>query len=387
MNILIFKNKNDLRPVGGPSGYIYNLKTGLDNLSFENCSISYLDLPPSTGQKRLSIIKKLPKWFSTFLIRVYTIKKYKKILKSPGQFDFTKYDIVHFHSTIDMYYYRKALEKYKGVVLLNSHCPKAQHKEIIEDYISKKTYNKNKKFFDKLEIIDEYSFNRADYIIFPCLEALEPYFASWPKFREIYELKKESFLYLITGIKKVIASKPKDYIRKKYNIPLNAKLICFAGRHNSTKGYDLLINLHKLCPEYYFLIAGSNEGVDYPKDSHWIEVGWTNDPYSIISAADVFILPNKQTYFDLILLEVLSLGVPCIISRTGGNKYFERFRSKGIGFFDTLDDLVINLKKFFKNDSSFYENANKENKQIFDKNFTNEIFAMNYINILKQIYE
>ena len=64
------------------------------------------------------------------------------------------------------------------------------------------------------------------------------------------------------------------------------------------------------------------------KTDHWIEVGWTNDPHSLIAASDVFVLPNHETYFDLILLEVLSLGVPVVMSRTGGNKFFEQFNNR-----------------------------------------------------------
>lgn len=66
------------------------------------------------------------------------------------------------------------------------------------------------------------------------------------------------------------------------------------------------------------------------KDSRWKEVGWTNDSQSIIAASDVFVLPNRETYFDIIMLEVLSCGKIVIASRTGGNKYFEKIGAKGV---------------------------------------------------------
>ena len=43
---------------------------------------------------------------------------------------------------------------------------------------------------------------------------------------------------------------------------------------------------------------------------------WTNDPHSLINASDMFILPNKETYFDLIMLEVLSMGKIVLATNT-----------------------------------------------------------------------
>ena len=54
----------------------------------------------------------------------------------------------------------------------------------------------------------------------------------------------------------------------------------------------------------YFLIAGKEEPMKGLDNSHWIEVGWTNDPHSLIAASDVFVLPNHETYFDLVFLSM-----------------------------------------------------------------------------------
>lgn len=112
----------------------------------------------------------------------------------------------------------------------------------------------------------------------------------------------------------------------------------------------------------------------------WIEAGWVDDPYSIINASDIFVLPNRETYFDLILLEVMSLGKPVLLPYNGGNKYFKRFLSKGLVFYNegNLKDMVNTFVKYY-NDFSHWEEYGKINKDIFDNFFNNDIFGNNYL--------
>lgn len=386
MSTLIFFDKNDLKPVGGPSGYLYNLENGITELNRQE-EVEFLDFHQSHGRNIVARIKKMPSPVAHEIIDIHCLLSMKKLLWQEKYFDFSRYQVVHFHSTLTMYHYKKCLRNYRGKVILTSHCPKAQHKEIIEDTISKRFYNRHRIFFDALSQVDKYCFDHADYITFPCEEALEPYFESWMDFSNIYAKNKDKFVYIPTGIKKVQVQISRIHIRKEYRIPDDAKVICFVGRHNATKGYDTLIELHNRCKDYYFFIAGSNDGIDYPHDDHWIEVGWTDDPYSVINAADIYVLANKQTYFDLSLLEVLSLNVPVLLSRTGGNKYFERFNSKGIQFFSDVDDAVNKLKQFFELEPTELKHRKNEIKQIYEENFTCSEFALKYLSLLEKIYK
>ena len=119
----------------------------------------------------------------------------------------------------------------------------------------------------------------------------------------------------------------------------------------------------------------------------WVEVGWTNDPHSLIAASDVFVLPNKETYFDLVMLEVLSLGKVIVASNTGGNKYFNKLNATGVLLYDTKDE-AIKLINDIKQLSS-YEKAKMEkaNKKIFEDYFTMEIFSKQYMNIINNLDE
>lgn len=391
MKILIYKEINELKPTGGPNGYLYNLSCGLNNIENNDLQIDFL---PSNEEK---IIRKKKRIFIPNFMRKINQKRLDKkwvkdlenrYLKSDFcncNIDFKDYDMIHFHSTFDLYNARKNLENFKGKILLTSHSPKPAYLEYIDALIDKRIKNIDK--FLSLSKIDEFAFNRADYIIFPCVEAEEPYYNQWDKYSEIHEKNKNKYRYILSGIKGCESKISKEEIRKKYNIPESAFLISYVGRHNEVKGYDLLKNIGENIlnnKDIYIIIAGKEGPLYRLENNHWIEVGWTNDPHSIISAADLFILPNKETYFDLVMLEVLSLGIPALVSYTGGNKYFEKFKESGIFYFNDKKSAIDKIYYLYDNKDQLND-FGKLNKEIFEDNFNETTFAKNYIKLINSL--
>jgi glycosyltransferase involved in cell wall biosynthesis len=382
--VLIFKSKTDLKPVGGPNGYLYNLYSGLQKDKTTGLQIDFL--PEYNENSFVSkIINKLKKHKRlAFLLYIFYI------LHNSGKgtnIDYSQYDIIHFHSTVDMYLSRKKLENFKGKVIITSHSPKACHLELV-DQLNYENDCKNAKYAKKLEVIDVYSFNRADYILFPCKEAEECYFNTWDYYKTIKENNKKKYLYLSTGLIPIKLDYSKNDLKKKYNIPEDKLVICYVGRHNEVKGYNSLkrigSKLLKKRKDVYFLIAGVEEPFKGLENSRWREIGWTNKPHDFIKAADVFVLPNKETYFDLILLEVLSIGTPIIMTNTGGNKFFKKYKNTGYFYYD-----YDNYSEF-ENALKSFESSDKEvlidnNHKIFDKYFADTVFASKYVDMYKNI--
>ena len=187
MKVLIYFEEKLLKPVGGPAGYLYNVKSELDKRN--NNDISFLNIKESFAKK---IYNNLPAKIKNSLKK--NIKKenqividvlYKQNHNSP--IDLNNYDIVHFHSSMSMYSVKDSLENYRGCVLFTTHTPKISYKEIIEDLTPKDVYEKYKSDYDKLDIIDEYAFNRADFILFPAEEAEDCYYNTWDKYSNIKE--------------------------------------------------------------------------------------------------------------------------------------------------------------------------------------------------------
>ena len=286
-----------------------------------------------------------------------------------------------------MYRCRGSLDNYRGQVVLTSHIPTKATKEI------EMRLNSFEKvafhwLYKNLGKMDVYAFNRADYIIFPCEGAEEPYMNNWPYYKEFKEKNKRKYHYLLTGINPCIAKESRIVIRERYNIPNDAFVICFVGRHNSIKGYDQLKEIGAELLKHnnvYVLIAGEEGPLYHLEHEHWIEVGWTNDPHSIIAASDIFVLPNKETYFDLIMLEVLSLGKMIVASNTGGNKYFSKFKECGILIYNSKEEVINLVKRTMEMSSEEREKLGEKNKQLFTKYFTSEIFAHNYIKLINSL--
>ena len=310
------------------------------------------------------------------------------ISKSEREIEGGNYDVIHFHTTLEMYKNRKSLKNYSGVVVLTSHTPMVTHKEILMMLTEKE-----KKIFglvyNRLPIIDEYAFNRADYIIFPCKEAEEPYYHTWNLYNDIKKKNINKYRYLLTGIEECQAKISKRDVREKYRIPDDAFVFCYVGRHNSVKGYDRLKEKGKLILEknenVYFLIAGKEEPLSGIANQRWIEVGWTNDPHSLVAASDVFVLPNRETYFDLVLLEVLSLGIPVLASKTGGNNFF--VGENGIELFEDDVDFLKKMKMMIELSPEILKNMGSANRTLFEKEFTREKFGTRYVELINSLCE
>lgn len=380
---LIFYSEDSLKPAGGPAGYLYNLNLGLQSVKSGELEITFFDKVPKKLRETVKKKDMIPKRVREFRRAVNDIRYEKK--SYPVFEEMNDYDIIHFHSTDDMFLNREFLKNYKGKVVLTSHSPCVMYKEKLE-WLNPFDYKLFKKKIDRIENIDIYGFERADYIIFPCPEAEEPYFNTWERYESIRDEKK--LKYMTTGI---VGCKPKidrNEFRKKYNIPDDAFVVSYAGRHNEIKGYADLKKIGAKLLEnenVYFLVAGLEEPISGLDHKRWIEVGWTNDPHSLIAASDVFVLPNRETYFDLILLEVISLGVPMVLSETGGNKYFKKYNSDAFMYYKTIEEAVSVLNAFREKPLPERAECGKSAREVFDKDFTVKTFTDRYIEILTQI--
>ena len=386
--VLIYIQENLLAPKGGPLGYNYNLYVQLKQME---CT-EFQFLPPQPKRELKEWRKFVPNVIKNIVHEIRKARSVSRLLSSKyphkAQIDINQYDVIHFHDTKSLYEIRDDLSNYHGKIVLTSHSPTLPSMEIY-DMLNKREKRMFGWLYKKLNSMDEYSFRKADYIFFPCEEAEEPYRNNWPQFSEIKKEKKNSFRYILTGIEKPVFKKTREEILLLYNIPKDAVVVSYVGRHNKIKGYDILKRMAErilsVYPNVYFLIAGKEEPIRGLENHRWIEVGWTDDPYSLIAASDLFVLPNRETYFDLILLEVLSIGIPVVCGATGGNKYFSHIGQKGIFLYETFNDGIQYISSLVEKTEQERNLLGAFNKVLFEKKFTNEIFARNYISLIQSL--
>ena len=384
--LLIYVSNKDLKPTGGAAGYNYNLNRGIQKSGAKN--YEYLSGVDNTRNKIKSLKDSKLKKVLFVLLRISNYYRLLNKKQSYAKVDLNQYDIVHFHNVKDMYEARSSLNTFKGVVILTSHSPKPFSIEIYEDIISdfeRKFFNK---MYKKLICMEKYAFSRTDVIVFPCEEAEEPYYLKWIDYQRVHDRNKAKYRYLLTGTTECKAKIDKNQYREKYGIPTNAFVISYVGRHNVTKGYDQFIEIGKqelFNDNTYVIVAGKQEPLSAPKLTKWIEIGWTDDPHSLINASDIFVLPNKETYFDLVMLEVLSLGKIVVASKTGGNKYFERINTGGIFLYSNIEEAISIIDELRLMDSAKREELETKNRLIFEKYFSEVVFAEKYIELINSL--
>lgn len=399
MNVLVYLDKNEIIRHGGRGGplgvgyYIYKeaKRRGLENIHFLNENVEYCDENTVTQTSVKDRIPKairsalgIGKRYFLFRSRIYNPQFIKNI-------DFDRYDIIHFHDTESMYNARLNLENYKGIVILTSHSPVPYAQEKASEMLTAFEYRVFYNLYKHLEDFDEYAFLRADYILFPCVEAEEPYFNNWKKYEKIHSKKADKYRYVPTGIEKKTAAVSKKDIRDKYGLSNEDFIISFTGRHNSVKGYDILketaARLFAIDDKYKVIAAGKEDPIKRLEHRNWKEIGYTKDPYSIVAASDVYFLPNRETYFDLVAIEVLSLGKILVASRTGGNKYFEKMGVKGVLLYDNLDEAIQIIERVKNMSSSERLELEMSNLEFYKAHLTERAYFDGYYNVLQDIFE
>lgn len=391
MKYIVFSGKLDIRS-GGPSGYIANLCQGLHGIGEDkNVLIISEDNNSliSKSKRKLSTLKKIL-GKSNFILEKFIENKtiYARDLSIRNKLKETEFrseDIIHVHSIMDYY----MLENYKpnSKIVLTPHTPESVADEYIE--LVKKEYNnpnlKLTNFKRKIKQIELEAFKKCEYVIFPSKESMEIYSTFIENFYEIIRGKK--VYYNMTGSHPLNFKLNRSDFRRKYNISQDAFVISYIGRHNKIKGFDILKEvakeIYKIDPSIIFVSGGL--GTIKAESPNFIEIGWTNDPGSIINSSDLFILPNRNTYFDLVLLEVLSLGKPVLASKTGGNKTIGKLTS-GVQLFESENiSEIISQIIYYKQNKEYLLKMGKENKNSYENNFTLEKFASRYLEILNQI--
>lgn len=394
---------------GGPTGYLSTLFEGLSTL-FNGAEVELIS-QPKPSQEHLPGAWGLPDGVPLFseinnLYKYAALVENNKTLEEASYFaEMDKfrisdvaakqikkqcYEAIHAHTTVDLLKLHFSLtregRRHVTKLILTSHCPEAPAKEWSEVAFANGADSQvAQKLYEVYTVLDRLAFMFADVLIFPCLEAMEPYRGSIPDFDRLYRHKPVYFVP--TGSKTMPVKASRKDVRQKLGLS-NAFVLGYIGRHNVVKGYDRLERLaEKLFQKYddVSILVGGKAGplptVEHPR---WIEYGWTKTPGDLVNAADVFVVPNQATYFDLIVLEALSLGAILILSRTGGNRYFEG-KSSGIFLFsddNEFMDIVAHLRAI---PQEKYEALKQQNKALFEKNYTEEVFAQRYLNVLKEI--
>ncbi len=415
-HIIYYEWHLDIR-AGGPTGYLANLREGL-NLSDSNNPLIFFDnteKKPVALQEEPKLIHKIAHaiFYKTDALKAFYINHISQYQKRNHEsyvdflnnyqemycnstlfekIDFQHTKTIHVHTVGDAVKVRNSLDKMGNKeikIMLTCHTPEVASNEYYKVYLEEGHNRSRAEEIRKgWSLVEQRAFESADILVFPSKEAMEPLKETMVGFENI--IKNKDIRFVATGAKKLLSKLDKEEAKKKYGVE-GKFVIGYVGRHNEIKGYDILKEAAKnILPQnedICFLIGGSQgKTFDPLKHDRWIEAGWVN-PAELFRAIDVFVLPNRMTYYDLVLLEVMSIGVPIIASATGGNKSVQAMTNALFLYDNTLKDLAEKIVKLSKMDKNNLEQVSQKVKQAYDENFTPALFAARYQALINQIYK
>ena len=399
--VLIWDISFRLANIGGPAGYLYNIHEYLRTNPCEQIvflSDLYSKRQMKEEKQELSHKQELIERIKSnrFFFRVNDLffilwKQYHTCnVRLPEGVNLNEYDYVHFHQVNDVRRYVSLLKHSGCRTILTTHCPCPMTDEQLAGH---PWYYRL--FAPWLRWQERQCYKKADYLMFPCKEAREPYEKNM-RIRQLFHAMEQKFIYCPSAIQDVEIDEKRMQRFSDFGIPKDAFVITYFGRHNKIKGYDILKQIgEQLLPKYpnlYFLCAGKGE-IEPLQHPRWIELGFISNTAELLQQSNLYILPNRETYFDLIVLEVLRSATPLILSLNGGNRYFtilSEEERRGLFFAQSNEvidfcaqvEYLVNLYTTNKKKSAAIGTANRN---LWNARFQMKVFINNYLYQVKYI--
>jgi glycosyltransferase len=150
--------------------------------------------------------------------------------------------------------------------------------------------------------------------------------------RDVYKIDTNKLVLINNGIKDVYMkhSRPKrNYMREKYHIGANEKVILFVGRIDEAKGISVLIKAFgKLLHTHTnirLIIVGDGHFAPFIKSAKDIcaKVTFTGklpqkEVYRFYCIADIGVQPSVHEMFGYVAIEMMMHELPVIVTNTGG---------------------------------------------------------------------
>jgi glycosyltransferase involved in cell wall biosynthesis len=364
---------------GGPSGFIAQNILGHSSQYYELS----VDLPTNSQNYSLwnKIIKNLKLTFGIPLAE--EIKRQKKRTEAnlnnlnefkwwgeSSQQHFTdinaqNYKFIYFHDVWTMKACIPLLSPLQ-IIILQPHCPELPSQEIASQ---PRFSDSDVKWSVEAE---RDAFARADIIILPnsyTMEIYKPLITS-----------KSRIYYLLSG------AQQRNCLHK---YPLNDKIhLLYIGRRNHIKGFDIVLDgfqqAYTSRKDIELILVGKGIKID---EEGIYDIGFTDSVHDWVYSCDYVINCNRQSYFDLSILEALSIGIPIIMSCTGGHKQFQMNKTKGI--IDVGRPSSKNIAKILLSSEVKKKEFNKEqcdsNQQLYLSQYSDYIYRQNLENLLSSI--
>ena len=179
--------------------------------------------------------------------------------------------------------------------------------------------------------------------------------------------------------------------RRELGIPVDAVVMISIGELIKRKNHKAAIQaISRIDDEnLYYVICGRGELKDYllnlsrnlKVEDRVLFLGFRTDTVDLLHMSDVFLFPSLQEGLPVALMEAMSAGLPCVVSKIRGNvDLIEHGRG---GFLCEVDD----VGKYFKAAIELIDNpALRQNIGEHNKSFIQKFSLKVTLNTMKEIY-
>lgn len=364
---------------GGPSGYLYNLRSSFKKVPLDIDFIFPSEIP-------YSIFLRIFRLFASCIpikhLRHKTRKYIEKLhiascINSKPSSTFFMCHSCYDLNLVNNLWKNGRIRHNRPRFILMSHSPTLPSTELLEIA----NYSGKKINFSTLLEEDIKAFSLAEIVVSPSENAMNSYRKEAPN------ILHSKFMYYITTGCPALRRHDKIMMRKKFHVHTNF-VICYVGRHWFIKGYDRLKEIAQqilsIRNDVTFLIAGNpNKAIPPLEHPCWIELGWA-DSSEVFSCSDIFLLPSRESYFDLVIPEALSTGLKCIVSNAGGNIDFHKICSD-IDIFSTNSEAIEKINSFFSLSEIQRSQISEILKIQHNTFFSLDQFAFGYLNFFNSL--
>lgn len=214
-------------------------------------------------------------------------------------------------------------------------------------------------------------------------------------------LSGERIEVVINGVNELKATSEEEQqkIKNKYNIKNGEIVVGYLARLEELKGHKFLIEAAKIICEnkelktkFKFLIMGSGAYEENAKklveelnlEETVVFTGFISDVEQMLNVIDIQI---NASYLSegttLSLLEGMSLGIPTVATKCGGNPYIIEDGKNGVLVEKADSNSLANGLLKIVQDINKYNEMKENSREIFKQKYTSKIYAGN----IEKIYE
>lgn len=301
-----------IRPGGGPPGYVFNLKAGVDSLSESSSLQNNFEFLGSSSTERMKA--KVTVGAETALWRLLVSTATRLGLRPivsrrarAARAAIKRSHVVVVQGFQDTYI-ANAAKRLGKTVLYMPHSPSVFADEYrMNAETAGGEYEAGE--FKRLLRLERQLFEIADAAVFPSIEAKAEYERV---FAQVLARKRHYYLRSGVHIEQPEAPPGSGSCAR----PIN---VLFAGRYVPHKGYDLFCRAAELLgsqPGLKFVSVGAGPIEAGAKVEN---LGWRTDVLDVIGSAHLVVIPNRVAYYDLLPLECAALSKPLVMTPVGGN--------------------------------------------------------------------